>query len=181
MLFRSGLIDRLNNVVDNDFGRITYTEGVNILLDEQKKGKVKFDNDIHWGTDLFFEHERYLTEKIFKKPIIMRDYPKDFKAFYMRLNEDNKTVAAIDVLTPKIGEIIGGSQREERVQFLDQRIKEMKLEPDNYLWYKDLRKYGSIPHSGFGVGFERLIMMITGMENIRDVIPFPRTINHAEF
>ena len=171
------LIDRLNNIVESTFERITYTDAINTIMN----AKTEFEHRIQWGIDLFFEHEKYLAEKVCKKPIIIRDYPKDIKAFYMRLNEDNKTVAGIDVIVPKIGEIIGGSQREERLEVLDQRIKEKNLNSANYSWYQDLRKYGTVPHSGFGVGFERLIMMITGVENIKDVIPFPRTLNHAEF
>ncbi len=176
-----GLIDRLKNVLENTFARLTYTEAVEILMKEQKEGRAKFEHDVYWGLDLFFEHERYLTEQVFKKPLILRDYPKSFKAFYMRLNPDDKTVAGIDVLVPKIGEIVGGSQREERLDILDKRIEEMKLDKEGYSWYRDLRKYGSVPHSGFGVGFERLIMMITGVDNIRDVIPYPRSLYHAEF
>ena len=179
--YEKGLVQRLKNVVENTFARLTYTEGVEILMRDQKEGKVKFEHEVFWGLDLFFEHERYLTEQIFKKPIILRDYPKSFKAFYMKVNEDSKTVAGMDVLVPKIGEIVGGSQREERLQVLDQRIAEMKLDPSAYTWYRDLRKFGSVPHSGFGVGFERLIMMVTGVDNIRDTIPFPRSLGHAEF
>ena len=176
-----GLIERLKNVLHNKFARLTYTEAIEILMKHEKDEVIKFENKVYWGLDLYFEHERYLTEQVFKKPLILRDYPKDFKAFYMKLNEDNKTVAGIDVLVPKIGEIIGGSQREERLEVLDRRIAEMKLEVENYDWYRDLRRYGTVPHSGFGVGFERLIMMITGVDNIRDVIPFPRWTGHAEF
>ena len=176
-----GLIARLNNVVGSTFARLTYTEGVELLMKDVKDGKVKFEHDVFWGLDLFFEHERYLTEQIFKKPIILRNYPKTFKAFYMKLNEDDKTVAGMDVLVPKIGEIVGGSQREDRLEVLDRRLIEMKLDPNAYTWYRDLRKYGSVPHAGFGVGFERLIMMVTGIDNIRDAIPFPRALGHAEF
>jgi asparaginyl-tRNA synthetase len=169
-----GLIERLKNIVDNTFGRLTYTEAVELLMKEQKDGKVKFEHEVYWGLDLFFEHERYLTEQIFKKPIILRDYPKSFKAFYMKLNADGKTVRGIDVLVPKIGEIIGGSQREENLEILDKRLAEMKLEKSAYSGYRDLRKFGTVPHSGFGVCFERLIMLSTGIDNIRDTIPFPR-------
>jgi len=176
-----GLIERLKNILDNTFARLTYTEAIDILLKEVAEGRAKFDEKVFWGLDLFFEHERYLTEKVFKKPLILRDYPKSFKAFYMRMNEDGKTVRGIDVLVPKIGEIVGGSQREERLDLLDKRIEEMKLDKEGYSWYRDLRKYGSVPHSGFGVGFERLILLITGVDNIREVIPYPRSFGHAEF
>eukprot|EP00826_Nyctotherus_ovalis_P022787 TRINITY_DN1759_c0_g2_i9.p1 TRINITY_DN1759_c0_g2~~TRINITY_DN1759_c0_g2_i9.p1 ORF type:complete len:855 (+),score=332.33 TRINITY_DN1759_c0_g2_i9:99-2663(+) len=176
-----GLIDRLRNILDNTFARLTYTQAVELLMQHVKEGKAKFENEVSWGIDLFFEHEKYLTGQVFKKPLILRDYPKDIKAFYMKVNEDNKTVRGIDVLVPKIGEIIGGSQREERLDVLDRRIGEMKLDKENYSWYRDLRRYGSVPHSGFGVGFERLIMLVTGVDNIRDVIPFPRSLGHAEF
>jgi len=176
-----GLIERLRNILDNTFGRMTYTQAVDVLLDHIKRGKVKFENEVTWGIDLYFEHEKYLTEKVFKKPLILRNYPKKIKAFYMKVNEDNKTVSGIDVLVPKIGEIIGGSQREEKLEVLDKRIEEMGLDKENYSWYRDLRRYGTVPHSGFGVGFERLIMLVTGVENIRDVIPFPRSLGHAEF
>ncbi|MDR3734819.1 MAG: asparagine--tRNA ligase [Acidobacteriaceae bacterium] len=176
-----GLIERLKNIIDNTFARLTYTEAVDILMKDEKEGKVKFENKVYWGLDLFFEHEKYLTEQVLKKPLILRDYPKSFKAFYMKLNADGKTVSGIDVLVPKIGEIIGGSQREEKLDVLDQRIAEMKLDKEGYSWYRDLRRFGTVPHSGFGVGFERLIMLVTGVDNIRDVIPFPRSLNHAEF
>lgn len=172
-----GLIDRLKFVATSPFQRITYTEAVELLL----KSGVTFQNKVEWGIDLNSEHERFLTEKIFKKPTIVTNYPKDIKAFYMRLNEDGKTVSAMDVLVPKIGEIIGGSQREERYDVLVSRIKEMKLNEKDYGWYLDLRKYGSVPHSGFGLGFERLVLYATGLENIRDAIPFPRYPRHAEF
>ena len=177
----NGLIERLKNVIENTFARLTYTEGVEILMKDQKEKKVTFEHEVYWGLDLFFEHEKYLTEQIFKKPLILRDYPKSFKAFYMKLNADGKTVRGIDVLVPKIGEIVGGSQREEQLDVLEKRLDEMKLDKEAYSWYRDLRKYGSVPHSGFGVGFERLIMMVTGVDNIRDVIPFPRSLYHAEF
>ncbi|AUG56992.1 Asparagine--tRNA ligase [Acetivibrio saccincola] len=172
-----GLFDRLNNVVNSDFVRITYTEAIDILLES----KEKFEYPVKWGCDLQTEHERYLTEKVFKKPVFVTDYPKDIKAFYMKLNDDNKTVAAMDLLVPGVGEIIGGSQREDRVEVLQQRMKELNLKEEEYWWYVDLRKYGGTRHAGFGLGFERAIMYITGMTNIRDVIPFPRTVNNAEF
>lgn len=171
------LIERLENVRNNKFERIEYTEAVDILL---KSGK-KFEFKVEWGIDLQSEHERYLTEEYFKKPVFLYNYPKEIKAFYMRLNDDNKTVASFDCLVPGIGEIIGGSQREERYGVLESRIKECSLPVDNYWWYLDLRKYGETKHSGFGLGLERLVMYLTGMSNIRDVIPFPRTPQFAEF
>ena len=172
-----GLIDRLNHVRSSDFERVTYTRAIDIL----KEHEEKFDVKVEWGMDLQTEHERYLTEQIFKKPIFVTDYPKDIKAFYMKLNPDNKTVAAMDCLVPGIGEIVGGSQREEDYAKLEKRINELGLDMDSYTWYMDLRKYGSVVHSGYGLGFERLIMYITGIENIRDVLPFPRTVHHCEF
>ncbi|MBN7574396.1 MULTISPECIES: asparagine--tRNA ligase [Clostridium] len=172
-----GLLERLNHVVSSDFAKVTYAEAVEIL---QKCGK-KFDYDVSWGIDLQTEHERYLTEEHFKKPLFVTDYPKDIKAFYMRLNEDGKTVAATDLLVPGIGEIIGGSQREERLDVLKDRMTELNLSEDDYWWYLELRKYGETKHAGFGLGFERLIMYITGMTNIRDVVPFPRTPGTSEF
>ena len=172
-----GLFDRLNNVVNSDFARITYTEAIDILLES----KEKFEYPVEWGCDLQTEHERYLTEKVYKKPVFVTDYPKDIKAFYMKLNDDNKTVAAMDLLVPGVGEIIGGSQREENIEILEQRMKELNLNKEDYWWYMDIRKYGGTKHAGFGLGFERAIMYITGMTNIRDVIPFPRTVNNAEF
>ncbi|MGL4739184.1 MAG: asparagine--tRNA ligase [Sarcina sp.] len=172
-----GLLERLNHVVSSDFGKVTYTEAVDILL---KSGK-KFDYPVQWGIDLQTEHERYLTEEIFKKPVFVTDYPKEIKAFYMRLNEDGKTVAAMDCLVPGIGEIIGGSQREERYEELLKRIKELGLKEEDYWWYLELRKFGETKHAGFGLGFERLIMYVTGVANIRDVIPFPRTTGQSEF
>lgn len=172
-----GLIDRLNHVRNSDFERVTYTRAIEILKDHEEK----FDVKVEWGMDLQTEHERYLTEQIFKKPIFVTDYPKDIKAFYMKLNPDNKTVAAMDCLVPGIGEIVGGSQREEDYDKLEKRINELGLDMDSYDWYMDLRKYGSVVHSGYGLGFERLIMYITGIENIRDVLPFPRTVHHCEF
>ncbi|MDF2520076.1 MAG: asparaginyl-tRNA synthetase [Clostridia bacterium] len=171
------LLDRLNNVVSSDFGRVSYTEAVELL----KKSGEKFEYPVDWGTDLQTEHERYLTEKIFKKPVFVYNYPKEIKAFYMRLNDDGKTVAATDLLVPGIGEIIGGSQREERLDVLERLMEEKGLEKEGYSWYLDLRKYGGTKHAGFGLGFERAIMYITGMANIRDVIPFPRTVKTAEF
>lgn len=172
-----GLIDRLENIVANDFGKVTYTEAVEIL----KKADVKFEFPVEWGIDLQTEHERYLTEQVFKKPVFVTDYPKDIKAFYMKLNDDQKTVAAMDLLVPGIGEIIGGSQREDRLDILTNRIKEMGLKEEDYWWYLELRKYGGTRHAGFGLGFERCVMYLTGMANIRDVIPFPRTSKNAEF
>jgi asparaginyl-tRNA synthetase len=171
------VIERLESVVNNEFVRMDYSEAVKIL---QSCGH-SFEYPVEWGTDLQSEHERYLAEVKFGKPVILMNYPKDIKAFYMRLNDDNKTVAAMDVLAPGIGEIIGGSQREERLDVLDQRIDEMGLPKENYWWYRDLRRYGTVPHSGFGLGFERAVLYATGMKNIRDVIPFPRAPGLAEF
>ena len=172
-----GLLDRLNHVVSSDFGKVTYTEAVEIL----KNCGRTFDYPVEWGIDLQTEHERYLTEEHFKKPVFVTDYPKEIKAFYMKLNDDGKTVAAADLLAPGIGEIIGGSQREDDYEKLLGRIKELDMPIENYDWYLDLRKYGSCKHAGFGLGFERAIMYLTGMQNIRDVIPFPRTPNNCEF
>ena len=172
-----GLLDRLNNIVSNDFARITYTEAVDILL----KADKKFEYPVSWGIDLQSEHERYITEEVFKKPVFVTNYPKEIKAFYMRLDEDGKTVAACDLLVPGIGEIIGGSQREERLEVLEKKIEEFGLNKEDYWWYLELRKYGGVVHSGYGLGFERIIMYITGMGNIRDVLPFPRTPRTAEF
>ena len=166
-----GLVERLNHVVNSDFARVTYTDAVEIL----KSCGRTFEYPVEWGIDLQTEHERYLTEEHFKKPVFVTDYPKDIKAFYMRMNDDNKTVAAMDLLVPGIGEIIGGSQREERLDLLKKRMAELNLNEEDYWWYLELRKYGETKHSGYGLGFERLIMYITGMTNIRDVIPFPRT------
>ena len=171
------LLERLNFVANSDFGRVTYTEAVEIL---EKCGE-KFEYPVKWGIDLQTEHERYLTETVFKKPIFVTDYPKEIKAFYMRLNDDGKTVAAMDCLVPGVGEIIGGSQREERMDILLDRMKELGLSEEDYGFYLDLRKYGSNKHAGYGLGFERAIMYLTGMSNIRDVIPFPRTVGTAEF
>ena len=172
-----GLFERLDNVANSDFGRVTYTEAVELL---QKSGE-KFDYPVEWGIDLQTEHERYLTEKIFGKPVFVTDYPKDIKAFYMRMNDDGKTVAAADLLVPGIGELIGGSQREERLEILEKRIEGLGLNKEDYWWYLELRKYGETKHAGYGLGFERMIMYLTGMGNIRDVIPFPRTPGTAEF
>lgn len=172
-----GLIERLNGVVNADFGKVTYTEAVDIL---QKSGK-EFQYPVTWGCDLQTEHERYLTEEVYNRPLFVTDYPKEIKSFYMRVNEDNKTVAAMDLLVPGIGEIIGGSQREERQDILEARMEECGLNKEDYWWYLELRKYGGTKHAGFGLGFERAIMYITGMSNIRDVIPFPRTTGSAEF
>ncbi len=171
-----GLIDRLKNVVSSDFARVTYTEAVDIL----EKNNDKFEYKVSWGADLQTEHERYLTEEVYKRPVFVTDYPKDIKAFYMKMNEDNKTVAAVDCLVPGIGEIIGGSQREDDFEKLLLRMKEMGLKEEDYSFYLDLRKYGSARHSGFGLGFERCVMYLTGMSNIRDVIPFPRTVNNCD-
>ncbi len=171
-----GLLDRLGNVVENDFARVTYTEAIDIL----SKHNDKFDYKVSWGCDLQTEHERYLTEQIYKRPVFVTDYPKEIKAFYMKLNDDGKTVAAVDCLVPGIGEIIGGSQREDDYDKLLARINELGLSEDDYKFYLDLRKYGSARHAGFGLGFERCVMYLTGMGNIRDVIPFPRTVNNCE-
>lgn len=172
-----GILDRLTHVMTSDFGRVTYTEAVEILKNTDKK----FEYPVEWGIDLQTEHERYLTEDHFKKPVFVTDYPKDIKAFYMRLNDDGKTVAATDLLVPGIGELIGGSQREERLDLLKTRMAELGLKEEDYWWYLELRKYGETKHAGFGLGFERLIMYITGMSNIRDVIPFPRTTGQSDF
>ncbi len=169
-----GLIDRLNNILDNEFGHVTYTEAIELLKNSGKK----FDYPVEWGVDLQTEHERYITEEIFKKPVFVTDYPKEIKAFYMRLNDDGKTVAAMDCLVPGIGEIIGGSQREERMDVLTARMKEMGLDEGDYEHYLDLRRYGGTKHAGFGLGFERAVMYLTGMGNIRDVLPYPRTVNN---
>ncbi|HZK34019.1 MAG TPA: asparagine--tRNA ligase [Bacillota bacterium] len=171
------LMGRLDNVVNSKFEKITYTEAIKLL----DQSKVKFDYPVKWGIDLQTEHERYLTEKAFKSPVFVTDYPKDIKAFYMRLNDDQKTVAAMDLLVPGVGEIIGGSQREERLDMLDGRIEEMGMEKEDYWWYRELRRFGGTHHAGYGLGFERAIMYMTGMSNIRDVIPFPRTPKSADF
>ena len=171
-----GLLDRLNNVMNSDFGHVTYTEAIEIL----EKNNDNFDYKVSWGCDLQTEHERYLTEQVFKKPVFVTDYPKDIKAFYMKLNDDNKTVAAMDLLVPGIGEIIGGSQREDDYDKLVTRMNELGLKVEDYDFYLDLRKYGSARHAGFGLGFERCVMYLTGMGNIRDVVPFPRTVNNCD-
>lgn len=172
-----GLFEKLNNVLENDFGRVTYTEAIEIL----EKSSRKFEFPVKWGIDLQSEHERYLAEEYFKKPVFVTDYPKDIKAFYMKLNEDGKTVRAMDLLAPGIGEIIGGSQREDNYDLLVKRMDDLGLDKEAYSFYLDLRRFGSFPHSGYGLGFERMMMYITGMQNIRDVIPFPRTPNNAQF
>ncbi|NQY49553.1 MAG: asparagine--tRNA ligase [Colwellia sp.] len=171
------VLDRLNSVINTDFVRLDYTDAITIL---ENCGK-KFENPVAWGVDLNSEHERYLAEEHFNGPVILQNYPKDIKSFYMRLNDDGKTVAAMDILAPGIGEIIGGSQREERLDVLDSRLEEMGLDIADYGWYRDLRRYGTVPHAGFGLGFERLVAYATGMQNVRDVIPFPRTPNNAAF
>ena len=170
-------VERLEKLVSSDFVRMDYTDAIDIL---QNCGKT-FEFPVEWGIDLSSEHERYLAEEHVGAPIIMQNYPKDIKAFYMRINDDGKTVAAMDVLAPGIGEIIGGSQREERLDVFDARLEEMELSKEDYAWYRDLRRYGTVPHSGFGLGFERLVAYVTGMQNVRDVIPFPRTPGNASF
>ena len=174
---QKGLLERLRHIVDSDFARITYTEAIAAL----QKVQDRFAFPVEWGLDLQTEHERYLTEEYIGRPVFVTDYPKDIKAFYMRLNDDGKTVAAMDLLVPEIGEIVGGSQREERLDLLEQRIKEMGLNPEDYGWYLDLRRFGGTKHAGFGLGFERLVMYLTGVGNIRDVLPFARTVGTAEF
>ncbi len=171
------LYERLNKVLNSEFGCITYTEAIELL---QKSGH-DFQFPVNWGCDLQTEHERYLTEKVMKKPMFVINYPKEIKAFYMRVNDDDRTVAAMDLLVPGIGEIIGGSQREDRHDVLEKRVEEMGLNKEEYQWYLDMRRFGGAPHAGFGLGFERMMMYITGMQNIRDVIPYPRTVNNAEF
>ncbi|OJU12726.1 MAG: asparagine--tRNA ligase [Clostridiales bacterium 43-6] len=175
--FDKGLLERISALIDADFAHITYTEAVEIL----EKNKDNFEYPVDWGCDLQTEHERYLTETVFQKPLFVTDYPKEIKAFYMRMNDDGKTVAAMDLLVPGVGEIIGGSQREERLDVLIDRIKELDLCEEDYSWYLDLRRYGGTKHAGFGLGFERLIMYLTGVPNIRDILPFPRTTGYAEF
>ena len=172
-----GLLERLDNILYNEFGRVTYTEAVELL----KKSGQQFEYPVEWGIDLQTEHERYLTEQIFKKPVFVTDYPVEIKAFYMRLNDDQKTVAAMDLLVPGVGEIIGGSQREERLDVLEARMDALGLKREDYWWYLDLRKYGGTRHAGFGLGFERAVMYLTGVGNIRDVLPYPRTVKNAEF
>jgi len=171
------VLETANNIINNQFERLTYTEAVKLL----EKADVKFDYPVSWGADLQSEHERYLAEQLFKKPVIVTDYPAQIKAFYMRLSDDEKTVRAMDILAPKIGEIIGGSQREERLDVLEKRVLAQGMNPEDLWWYLDLRRYGTVPHAGFGLGFERLVQFMTGMGNIRDVIPFPRTPENAEF
>jgi asparaginyl-tRNA synthetase len=171
------VIERLEKFVDSDFAQVDYTDAIQILIDSGRE----FEFPVEWGIDMSSEHERYLAEVHFQAPVIVKNYPKDIKAFYMRMNEDGKTVAAMDVLAPGIGEIIGGSQREERLDVLDQRMIEMGINPEDMGWYRDLRRYGTVPHSGFGLGFERLVSYVTGMSNVRDVIPFPRTPRSANF
>ena len=170
-------INRLESFINADFAQVDYTDAITIL----QNCDAKFENPVSWGIDLASEHERYLAEQHFKAPVVVKNYPKDIKAFYMRMNDDGKTVAAMDVLAPGIGEIIGGSQREERLDMLDKRMDEMGLKKEDYWWYRDLRRYGTVPHSGFGLGFERLIVYVTGVQNVRDVIPFPRTPRNANF
>ena len=172
-----GLKERLEHVASSDFGRVSYTEAIELL----KQSGHKFDYPVDWGCDLQTEHERYLTEQVFQKPVFVTDYPQEIKAFYMRLNDDGRTVAAADCLVPGIGEIIGGSQREERLDVLERRIRELGMAPQDYWWYLDLRRYGGCRHAGFGLGFERMVMYLTGVGNIRDVLPHPRTVGNAEF
>jgi asparaginyl-tRNA synthetase len=173
-----GLLERLKNVSENDFVRLTYTEAIEIL----KQNADKFeDKNIFWGKDLQSEHERFLTESVYKKPVFLTDYPKEIKAFYMKQNPDGKTVAAADLLVPGIGELVGGSQREENYEKLLNRIKELGMNPEDYSWYLDLRRFGGTTHSGFGLGFERMIMYLTGISNIRDVVPYPRTVSNLEY
>ena len=172
-----GLFERLDNILNNKFERITYTKAVEILQNSNQN----FEYKVEWGIDLQTEHERYLTDKVFKKPVFVTDYPEKIKAFYMRTNDDGKTVAAMDLLVPGVGEIIGGSQREERLDVLEKKIRDNNLDKEAYWWYLELRKYGGVKHSGYGLGFERMIMYLTGMQNIRDVIAFPRTVGSAEF
>jgi asparaginyl-tRNA synthetase len=181
--YEKGLIARLTKVANAGFKRVPYTECITILESHisDKSKKLKFENPVFWGCDLASEHEKYLTDQVFEGPIIVYNYPKDIKAFYMKMNDDGKTVQAMDVLVPKIGEVVGGSAREDNLERLDKRIKDCGLEMEAYWWYRDLRKYGSVPHAGFGLGFERLVMMCTGMENIKDVIPFPRAPGQCEF
>ena len=171
------VLDTARNIIDHEFIRLPYTEAIEVLLQSDHQ----FEYPVKWGIDLQSEHERYLTEQKFKQPIILYDYPRMIKPFYMRCNEDGKTVRAMDVLVPRVGEIIGGSQREERLDILEQRMAECHLNPQDYWWYVDLRRYGSVPHSGFGLGLERTMLLLTGMANIRDVIPFPRTPKNADF
>ncbi|MBR4906396.1 MAG: asparagine--tRNA ligase, partial [Clostridia bacterium] len=171
-----GLLERLDNVLNNEFKRLSYTEAIEIL----KASGEQFEYPVEWGVDLQSEHERYITEKVFGKPVFLTDYPKEIKSFYMRQNDDGKTVAAADLLVPGVGEIVGGSQREERYDVLDARCKELGMDMSEYQWFLDLRKYGGVKHAGFGLGFERMVMYLTGMQNIRDVLPFPRTAANLE-
>ncbi|MEM9150015.1 MAG: asparagine--tRNA ligase, partial [Cyanobacteria bacterium P01_F01_bin.3] len=175
------VLETANNIINSDFERVTYTEAIRLLTKAIDAGDKLFEYPVSWGIDMQSEHERYLAEELFKKPVIVTDYPAEIKAFYMRLNDDEKTVAAMDVLAPRIGEIIGGAQREERLDVLERRIGEAGLSKEDYWWYLDLRRYGTVPHAGFGLGFERLVQFMTGMANIRDVIPFPRTPDSLEF
>ena len=172
-----GLIERLEKVINAEFGRIDYTDAIK----ELEKVNDQFEYPVHWGSDIQTEHERYLSEKVFGRPVFVMNYPKEIKAFYMKQNDDGKTVAASDLLVPGIGELIGGSQREDNFEKLQARIKELKMDEKDYWWYLDLRRYGSTVHSGFGLGFERMMMYLTGMQNIRDTIPFPRTPKNCEF
>ena len=174
-------MNRVKNVLAEPFARCSYTESIEILEKAIKEGKKKFENEVFWGCDLASEHERYIAEEVFRKPTIVYNYPKEIKAFYMRLNEDKKTVAAMDILVPRVGELVGGSVREERLEVLQDIIKANGLELDDYKWYLELRKFGTVPHAGFGLGFERLILFCTGIENIREVIPFPRWPGNASF
>ena len=172
-----GLIERLTKLVNSEFGHVTYTQAIEIL----QKNNDAFEYPVHWGSDLQTEHERFLTEKVFGGPVFVTDYPREIKSFYMRLNDDGKTVAAMDMLVPGVGELIGGSQREERLDYLEKRIEELGMNKEIYQWYVDLRRYGGTKHAGYGLGFERLIMYLTGISNIRDVIPFPRTPKSCEY
>jgi asparaginyl-tRNA synthetase len=176
-----GLIEKLEFVLNNNFERVTYTEAIDILLNSPAYKKKKFQFEVKWGIDMQSEHERYLVEKHFKKPVIVTGYPKAIKAFYMRQNDDGKTVAAMDILAPGIGEIVGGSQREERLEKLTERMNEMHIPTEEMWWYLDTRRFGTVPHAGFGLGFERMVLFVTGMTNIRDVIAFPRAPKNAEF
>lgn len=178
---QKGLLDQLKNIESSTFKRITYTDCIELLTEHMKAKKVKFQKKPEWGIDMGSEHEKYLCEKVFMGPVIVIDYPKSFKAFYMKQNEDGKTVQAMDILVPGIGELVGGSAREENLEKLDKAFEEKGLDKETYWWYRHLRMYGTQPHGGFGLGFERLVMMATGVENIRDVIPFPRTPKTAEF
>ncbi len=175
------LVERLENLVNANFNRITYTEAVELLLNHIAEGKVKFENEVFWGVDLATEHEKYITDVVYQTPVFVTDYPREIKAFYMRLNDDQKTVAATDLLVPGIGELCGGSAREERLDILDEQMAKFNIDTEELSWYRDLRRYGGVKHGGFGIGFERLVMYVTGMENIRDVSSFPRTVRNLEF